>query len=136
MRSRDGNLPFLFTSLALIATLSFGTEYYYIGYRISTKNTQPYNENFSLSKAMQPCIITGTSNHPLVLKRLENESLTALLNREKNHFIEYASSAEIRIKSNDTLHQDALLALSSMTLPTQCYAVEFNNELVTITATQ
>ncbi|MDD2949995.1 MAG: hypothetical protein PHU29_04340 [Sulfuricurvum sp.] len=86
MRSRNGNRPFVFTSLTLISILSYGAENYYIGYRLTTKNAQPIEETFSLSKAMQPC----PKNHgsALSLQRHDDESLEMVLNRDRTLFLE------------------------------------------------
>lgn len=135
MRSRNGNCPFLFTSLAIITTFSFGADHYYIGYRLTAKNTQPINETLSVAKAMQPCYPFIPSDS-ITLERLNNEKLQTLLNREQTAFLEFASSNELRIKSNDTFHLSNPQTLNSITLPTRCYVVEFNDESVTITSTK
>jgi hypothetical protein len=135
VRSRNGNCPFIFTSLALISTLCAGADNYYIGYRFTSKNTQAINETLSISKAMKPCI--RFANSPvLLLKRLPNEKLETLLEREESMFVEFAASQELRVKSNDTLNKSQLQTLNSLTLPTRCYAVEFNDDSVTITPTK
>lgn len=135
MRSRNGNFPFLFTSLALITALSLQADNYYIGYRLTAKNTQAINETISISKAMQPCI-TFNNSPSLILKRIPNEKLESVLEREENSFLEFASSQELHVKSNDIVSSSNTQSLNSLTLPTRCYAVEFNNESVTITATK
>ncbi|MBV5321444.1 MAG: hypothetical protein JZU62_07150 [Sulfuricurvum sp.] len=135
MRSRNGNCPFIFTSLALISTLCTGADNYYIGYRFATKNTQAINETLSISKAMKPCN-KFTDSPLLLLKRLPNEKLETLLEREQSAFIEFAASQELRVKSNDTLNKAQIQTLNSLTLPTRCYAVEFNDDSVTITPTK
>lgn len=135
MRSRNGNRPFLFTYLAITATFAFGADNYYIGYRLTAKNTQAINETLSVSKAMQPCQPFNQSS-TITLKRTNNESLQTLLKREQTSFLEFAASNELRIKSNDNFTLTNPQTLSSLTLPTRCYAVEFNDESVTITATK
>lgn len=135
MRSRNGNSPFIFTHLAIIATLCFGADNYYIGYRLTAKNTQAINEKLSISKAMQPC--SPTTEFPfLVLKRYSGESLQSLLEREESAFVEFAATQELRVKSNETFSLKHSESQNSLTLPTRCYAVEFNNESVTIAATK
>lgn len=131
MRSRNGNCPFVFTSLALITTLIHAADNYYIGYRLTTKNAQPIEETFSLSKAMRPC----PQNHGSVLslQRHENESLEMVLNHDRTLFLEYAASQDFRLKSDEKLTSTQLKSIQTLTLPTQCYAVEFNGDLVTIT---
>ena len=136
MRSRNGNRSFIFTYLTVITTLAFGADnYYYIGYRLTSKNTQAINETLTISKAMQPCVSFQPSS-AITLKRTSNESLQTLLQREQSLFLEFAASNELHIKSNDTFTLTNPQTLSSLTLPTRCYAVEFNDESVTITATK
>ena len=135
MRSRNGNCPFIFTHLALIATLSFGADNYYIGYRFTAKNTQAINEKLSISKAMQPC--SQATNFPiLILKRFSGESLQSLLEREESAFVEFAASQELRVKNNESFTLKHSEIQNSLILPTRCYAVEFNNESVTISPTK
>jgi hypothetical protein len=135
VRSRNGNSPFIFTHLALIATLSFGADNYYIGYRFTAKNTQAINEKLSISKAMQPCS-KKTELPALVLQRHSNESFESVLGREENQFLEFAAAQELRVKSNESFTAQHMDIQNSLILPTRCYAVEFNNESVTITATK
>lgn len=135
MRSRNGNHSFLFTSLTLITTLQLYADNYYIGYRLTAKNTQAINETLSISKAMKPCGPLDNSAI-LVLKHKPDEKLENTLKQEENAFLEFAAYQELRIKSNDVLISSHAQTLNSLTLPTKCYAVEFNNESVTITATK
>ena len=136
MRSRNGNCPFIFTTLTVIATIAFGADnYYYIGYRLTSKNTQPINETLSISKAMQPCHPLNPSES-ITLQRLSNESLQTLLKRNPTPFLEFAASNEFHIKSNDSFKLQNTQTLNALTLPTRCYAVEFNDESVTITSTK
>lgn len=130
MRSRNGNRPVLFAGIALISTLCIGADHYYIGYRLTTQNAQPVHETFSVSKAMQSCPASELS--ALSLRRFPDESLKAVLEREKNTFIEYALSDVTRIKSTTRLLDSDTQTQETLTLPTQCYAVEFNDDSVTI----
>ena len=136
MRSRNGNRPFIFTTLTVITTLLVGADnYYYIGYRLTSKNTLPINETLTVSKAMQPCTLFHPSSS-ITLERVNNESLQTLLQREQTSFLEFAAANELHIKSNDKFSMTNSQTLNSLTLPTRCYAVEFNDESVTITATK
>lgn len=135
MRSRNGNFPFLFSGFTLIFVLAIKADDYYIGYRLTAKNTQAIHETLSVSKAMQPC---GSLEHSaiLVLNHAPDETLESVLKREETAFLEFASYQEFHVKSNDRLSASNTQSLNSLTLPTKCYAVEFNNESVTITATK
>jgi len=135
VRSRNGNLPFLLTSLALSCTIAFGADNYYIGYRLSAKNTQAIHENLTVSKAMRPCLPENTAS-VIIFKCAPQESLESVLKREQTAFLEFAASDELRVKSNDFFASAQIQTLNSLTLPTKCYAVEFNDESVTITATK
>ncbi|MDP3292915.1 MAG: hypothetical protein Q8M43_12880 [Sulfuricurvum sp.] len=59
-----------------------------------------------------------------------------MLKREQTQFLEFAATSELRVKSNDTFSASQSQTLNSLTIPTRCYAVEFNDESVTITATK
>ena len=135
MRSRNGNFPFLLTSLALTATLTLKADNYYIGYRLTAKNTQAINETLSISKAMTPCGPLDSSS-VLVLAHTPNEKLENILKREETAFLEFAAYQELHVKGDDLVSSSRVQSLNSLTLPTKCYAVEFNNESVTITLTQ
>lgn len=132
MRSRNGNRPFILPGIALtlLSTLAFGADRYYIGYRLTTKNTQPICETFTVAKAMQPC--SEVERGELTLARFGDEPLEKILEREKSAFLEFAMPEEMRITSDVKLLGFAPRTLDTLTLPTQCYAVEFNDRFVTI----
>ncbi|MBN2869527.1 MAG: hypothetical protein JXK04_01065 [Campylobacterales bacterium] len=130
MRSRNGNRPILLPAIALISTLVFGADHYYIGYRLTTKNTQPLHETFTVAKAMQPC--PGSPDSELTLERTGSEPLKRVLEREKTAFLDFAMSEAMRIQSDLALLGSVPRTLDTLTLPTRCYAVEFNDRFVTI----
>ncbi|MBD3810055.1 MAG: hypothetical protein IE884_06035 [Sulfuricurvum sp.] len=112
-----------------------GADEYYIGYRLVAKNSQPINETITVSKAMRPCI-KAISPSTLTLIRTPNESLESLLQREQTAFLEFAAHHDVHIKNNETTHPLSSQSINVLTLPSRCFAVEFNDELVTITPTQ
>jgi len=130
VRSRNGNRPVLYTGIALISTLCFGADHYYVGYRLTTQNSLPVHETFDISKAMRPC--DGSLSRELVLLRRTQEPLKEVLERGKSTFVEYALSETGRIKSDTRSSQAQIRTQETLTLPTRCYAVEFNDESVTI----
>ncbi len=135
MRSRNGNRPFILTLLTVIASLVAAADEYYIGYRLVAKNAQPINETLVISKAMRPCV-KATSSSSLRLIRSADESLESLLQREQTAFLEFAALHDVHIKNNETVYPLSTQSINALTLPTRCYAVDFNDELVTITPTQ
>lgn len=131
MRSRDGNRHFLYAICAVTVTLSLLADDYLIGYRLTTRNAQSIDESLTISKAMMPCPIHKAI--PLILTRDNNESINTLLAREETAFLEYATAQALQLKSNETLVDTNIKSLQTLTLPTKCYAVEFNDRSVTIT---
>ncbi|MDD5716667.1 MAG: hypothetical protein PHW64_02605 [Sulfuricurvum sp.] len=131
MRSRNGNRPFLLKSIGIISTFAFGADNYYIGYRLTAHNSQVFNETLSISKAMQPCSSQPLSS--ITFDRLQNESLKKVLLREETRFLQFSASQEISIKSNETITPSTMNSQQTLTLPTKCYEVEFNDRSVTIT---
>ncbi|TDA69547.1 hypothetical protein E0765_00160 [Sulfuricurvum sp. IAE1] len=79
---------------------------------------------------MRPC--DGSLSRELVLLRRTQEPLKEVLEREKSTFVEYALSETGRIKSDTRSSQAQIRTQETLTLPTRCYAVEFNDESVTI----
>lgn len=135
MRSRNGNRSFVFSALALIAILPpLNADDYYIGYRLSAHNAYIINESLWVSKAMQPCPLPKNISLTL-LKNHVNESLESILKREQITFLEFAATEELRIKSNEAYSTHRIQNLNTLIIPTRCYAVEFNDDSVTITPT-
>lgn len=135
MRSRNGNRPFIFSLVTLIVSLVSNADEYYIGYRLVAKNAEPIHEMLVISKAMRPCIKSPSSS-TLTLFRHTDESLESLLQREQNAFLEFAAHHEIHIKNNETIYPLSSQSMNTLTIPSRCYAVEFNDDLVTIFPTQ
>lgn len=81
---------------------------------------------------MQPCM--GHSGDSLELDLLPGEPLGAALGRGKERFIDFASSNELRIASTEHIVSGHIRSRQILTVPTRCYAVEFNDASVTITA--
>lgn len=80
---------------------------------------------------MQPC--SRASGFELTLERLNDEPLASVLQRERSTFLEFAMPEAMRIKSDVKILGSAPHTLDTLTLPTQCYAVEINDRFVTIT---
>ncbi len=135
VRSRNGNFPLLLTSVGLTFSLSLSAEDYYIGYRFSTQNVIPVHETLLVSKAMRPCSISDASALTLTKNR-HDEPLRSLLQRNLSAWIEFTASHPLRIKNNEAWHDSHPRLHTSLVIPTRCYAVEFNNESVTITPTK
>jgi hypothetical protein len=83
---------------------------------------------------MQPC--PGSERFELMLERFPDESLEQVLKRGKSLFLDYALSDTARVKSDAVFSGSVPRTYDTLTLPTQCYAVEFNDRFVTISPLQ
>lgn len=95
-----------------------------------THNASVQYENLTVSKSMTPC--GGIPQTPLVLDRFAHEPLERVLRRHEDEFLSYAADQPFALKSHHTSTPSLQISKESLTLPTQCYAVEFNDEWVTI----
>jgi hypothetical protein len=98
------------------------------------KNAQPVYEIFSVARAMQPC--GGSPFSEITLERSPDEPLRSTLQREQALFLDYALSDTARIKSDAVFSGSLPRTCDTLTLPTRCYAVEFNDRFVTIFSLQ
>jgi len=83
---------------------------------------------------MIPC--QGQTDKSLTLTLLTNQTLENLLQENKTLFLETFSDKTLHIQNYSTQSNLHFQEHSSLTLPTQCYAVEFNQDFVTITHIQ
>jgi len=132
MRSRTRNRYLLRTVLILISTSTLLGDDYYIGYRFSSKNSEAVYERLSVSKAMTPCNGFKT-NHFILFTRQPSEQLEATLRHHEEEFFTFASQQAIAIQSHQRVDTKMYNAIDTLTLPTYCYAVEFNDESAKIT---
>ena len=79
---------------------------------------------------MRPC--SGSPLSEITLERSVDEPLQSTLRREQTLFLEYAMEHATRIESSALFTPAASRTRDTLTLPTQCYAVEFNDDFVTI----
>lgn len=130
MRSGTRNRSFLLTVFTLItASASLGDEYL-IGYRLTTYNSALIADRITVSKSMTPCL--GEKAESLFLFRQSNQTLQLVLNRHEDEFLEFSSQQSIALKSRQNISNHAHNSSDSMTLPTRCYVIDFNDDSVTI----
>jgi hypothetical protein len=101
-----------------------------IGYRITTQNSQFHTEKLSISKSMTPC--KGIKIDTFTLPRQPNEVLEMTLQRNEEKFLTFAAQQSLHLQSHQTINEARQRSTETLTLPTQCYAVEFNDDFVTI----
>ncbi len=79
---------------------------------------------------MQPC--PGAKQPGVTLGRFPDEPLEGVLERGKGVFLDATLENAARIRSNGTFPGITAHTTDTLTLPTRCYAVEFNDDSVTI----
>lgn len=131
MRSRTRNGYVLLTACQIISTLILSADDYLIGYRASSLNSRLVHENLSISKSMTPC--TGNHQKSLTLPRDSNDSLKSTLTAHEEEFLDFLTQQPLHLKSNQHVLQDKHNSTETLTSPTQCYAVDFNDDFVTLT---
>lgn len=130
MRSGTRNRPFLLTVYALISASALMGDEYLIGYRLTTQNSILISDRLSVSKSMTPCL--GTKQESLSLPRQPSQTLPSLLNTHEDEFMEFATQQTIKVQSHQNISNQRQESSDSMTLPTRCYVVDFNDDSVTI----
>lgn len=132
MRSRTRSCYRLFTVYQIIsASLALGADDYLIGYRASSLNSRLTHENLSISKSMTPCI--GNHHKSLTLPRDSNDTLKLTLDKHEEEFFDFVTQQPLHLKSNQNIQVQKHTSIDTLTVPTQCYAVDFNDDFVTLT---
>ena len=137
MRSRNGNCSFLrrYSAIILFSLLIppyiFGNEYY-ISYRYVVKNGVLFNQSLLISPAMQKC--QGSPYKTIVLESFENKKLQEIINLNNEEFINFISSIGLQIEHTEETHNMQNSSTTVLTLKTQCFKVDFNENFVKISA--
>lgn len=134
MRSRTRNRHFIFAVFQLIIPLLWSKEDYLIGYRLHTQNAILSADIFQTSKAMLPC--HGEAGITLTLPREPAQTFESVIKNNKTLFLETFASEALHIQSYSIQNSLNIRDENSLTLKTQCYAVEINQDFVTITHIQ
>lgn len=130
MRSRTRNGYFLLAACQLISTLMLNADDYLIGYRASSVNSRLTHENLSISKSMTACV--GNRHDSLTLPRTPNDSLKHTLTEHEEDFFDFIIRQTLHLKSNQNIQAQEHISIDTLTIPIQCYAVDFNEDFVTI----
>jgi hypothetical protein len=134
VRSSTRNCPLLFSTLQIIFASGLLGDDYLIGYRLTIANSTLHNETLSISKAMIPC--KGHSTSTVRLQRTSSESLKTTIQNNEEEFLHFAMQQSMHLKSNTLISSHFQDSQDTLTLPVQCYAVEFNEDFATITLLQ
>jgi len=83
---------------------------------------------------MTPCV--GKMDKSLTLEMFPAYSFDILLQDNKTLFLETFGDTTLHVQNHSTQHNLHFHEQTTLTLTTQCYAVEFNQDFVTITHIQ
>lgn len=80
---------------------------------------------------MTPCL--GNRHRSITLLRDNNNTLKTTINNHEEEFFNFLTQQPLHLKSNQHIQHDKHNSIETLTSPTQCYAVDFNDDFVTIT---
>jgi hypothetical protein len=83
---------------------------------------------------MTPCL--GIRKSTLTLPRQLNEPLEITLKNNEEEFFTFATQQALHLQSHQDIGIQSHNSTETLTLPTHCYAVEFNDDTATITLLQ
>jgi len=135
MRSRDGNSYGSFSVqliFLLLYSLSLSGSEYLISYRYVVKNAIIYNEELSLSKAMQKC--SGTPSNTLTLEIQKSKDLKVILSQNYETFLNYIYKLGLSVSHKESTINYENSSTTILTLKTTCFKVHFNDNFVKISA--
>jgi len=138
MRSRDGDQSFLlrYCSLGTFLFLSYSSvlyaDEYLISYRYVVKDAIVYNQSLQISPAMQKC--QGSVGKSLLLDPSKKENLRDILSLNNEVFINYLHSLGLLVQHSEKTTNMQNHSLTIITMPTQCFKVDFNDTFVKISA--
>ena len=132
MRSRDGNRTFsrrLFT-LILFHSLALNASEFLISYSYTVKDATFYNETLHISKAMKKC--SGTPEKSFMFETDGEKDLKKIISNNKDEFIDYIHKLGLHLKHDEKTHNYHYTSLTTLTLKTTCFKVDFNDNFAKI----
>ncbi len=133
MRSRNGNHYFSrrLCSIILFYSLTLSASEYLISYRYIVKDAILYNESLMISHAMKKC--SGTSYKPLQLENNGSKNLSQIITLNHEIFINYIHKLGLDVQHNEETINAQNKSTTILTLKTQCFKVDFNDNFAKIT---
>ena len=133
MRSRDGNHSFsrrLSVVFFLLLALSLSANEYLISYRYVIKDAIIYNESLTISQAMQKC--KGTPYNELILENDASKDLKKIISKNSEKFINYIHKLGLSVNHSEETINAQNKSTTILTLRTQCFKVDFNDNFARI----
>lgn len=114
-------------------TLAQGSEYL-ISYRYVTQDAKLLNESLQVSHAMKKCLNEPFDFPALRLDARQNEDLRTILLRRFDLFFDYIQKLGLHVQHREHFINHQSASLTTITLKTTCFKVEFNDSFVIIQA--
>ncbi len=133
MRSRDGNHSFsrrLSVVLLFSLALPLSASEYLISYRYVIKDALLYNESLTISQAMQKC--KGSPYRELILENDASKDLKKIINQNSETFINYLHKLGLSVEHTEATVNAQNKSTTTLTLKTQCFKVDFNDNFARI----
>ena len=134
MRSRNGNHYFsrrLCSSIALVfCSLALSANEYLISYRYVIKDASIYNESLKISHAMKKC--HGTPYSPLILENNNSKNLKQIISENNEEFINFIHKLGLHVQHDELTVNMQNKSTTILTLKTQCFEVDFNDNFAKI----
>ena len=135
MRSRDGDHSFTLRLCAIISLFIIPHLYadeYYISYRYVVKDAILYNESLQISRAMNKC--KGSPYYPIHLDANESKNLKKIIAKNSLEFIDYLHKLGLQVEHKEKTLNYQNTSTTILTLRTQCFKVDFNDNFAKISA--
>ena len=132
MRSRNGNRALLFAVCAITALPLCADEQYFISYKAVVEDALLYSETLSVSRSMQPC--DGMPVAHLLLESEGSSELHKILQGNYEAFLPFIQKEGLHIRHHEETVNSISRSRSVLTMPPRCFTVDFNDDLVKITA--
>lgn len=129
MRSRNGTRALTLGLYSLALCLPLHADAYRIGYSATVKDALLVDETLNIARAMTPC--SGNLNAPLYLEH--NASSLHELLQSSEAFLHYLHQHTLHVKHRDQTQNARSHSVTTLTFPTHCFEVEFNNDFAKIT---
>lgn len=133
MRSRDGDNSILLrlcTLIFLFLASSLHAKEYYISYRYVVKDALLYNESLFVSPAMTKC--KGQAYSPLILDSDNSTDLKNIISNNSQKFVNYLHKLGLHVEHKEKTLNYQNHATTVLTLKTQCFKVDFNDNFAKI----
>ena len=134
MRNRNGNRTYTCTICAIIffSTLSLYADEYLISYRYVVKNAILFNDSLEVSRAMRKC--SGEpSNNSITLFGEKANSLKNIISTNSDEFLSFIHKLNLDVQHSEININYQNSSTTIITLRTQCFKVDFNENFAIIT---